>query len=231
MIDFDWRDSQDRGVAGRFPDGALGLSAWRSFVATVEEGLDRDQDQQGATARLREAFDGFLGSLPAKPRPHPCRVFISHRMAQPDEDYARRIAWIADQKGFGFWLDVLDPTLRHLNRSAIAPPVRDLLVAAAIEIGLLNSTHVLAVMTANSAGSKWIPYEYGRAKSRRLVSRQAAIWADPTNLVAPLSYGEYVSLGAILQAEREIETWLDCSRSACLGRGPTWAGTVPRALP
>lgn len=99
------------------------------------------------------------------------RVFISHR--QIDDGYARRIAQLAFAERFNYWLDVidLDPArnvqFRHLERQ-LGRPLDDfeksIVTAAIIEMALLNCSHVIAVMTNNTAGSQWVPYEYGRVK-------------------------------------------------------------------
>jgi hypothetical protein len=52
-------------------------------------------------------------------------------------------------------------------------PRLPILIAAIIAIGPLNSSHVVAIHTSSSAASKWIPYEFGRAKDRRLRSTLA----------------------------------------------------------
>ena len=102
---------------------------------------------------------------------------MSHRKS--DVEIADRIAYLAaTQCGYGYWLDVDDPVLNYVNATdvSIASPVREMLIAAIIEMGLLNSTHFIAAITWNSAGSKWIPYEFGRAKRRQLYSVYSASW-------------------------------------------------------
>ncbi|MDQ2963251.1 MAG: toll/interleukin-1 receptor domain-containing protein [Pseudomonadota bacterium] len=94
---------------------------------------------------------------------------MSHR--RDDVDYAERIAYLAAQRGLQYWLDIHDPALAAANRAGLPSPAKEVLIAAVIEMGLLNSTHVIAVHTKNSDGSKWIPYELGRVKQRRLFSK------------------------------------------------------------
>ncbi|WP_235299666.1 toll/interleukin-1 receptor domain-containing protein [Portibacter marinus] len=110
------------------------------------------------------------------------RVFISHRQA--DEQIARRVATMLRIAGIYYWLDVLDPQLQNTNITSIQ-------TANIIEIALLNCTHVVAIMTDNSFGSTWIPYEYGRVKDKRLIIKNAI--AYKYNLTRPLP--EYMELG------------------------------------
>lgn len=154
----------------------------------------------------------------------PC-VFVSHRRA--DVGFALRIAYLACQAGFNYWLDVLDPTLATLPQNA-AP----YLVASVIEMGLLNSTHVLAVMTSNTAGSQWVPYEYGRAKEPVLVTSAAACWCSVQSPPAtPLP--EYLHLGTISNSEADVVNWLAGQYAAYSGVRPkvpcrwTGGGTAP----
>jgi hypothetical protein len=80
------------------------------------------------------------------------------------------------------------------------------LLAAIIEIALLNSTHVIALHSCNSAGSKWIPYELCRAKARRIFSSQAAGWFEQGVLLTDC--GEYVHLAHQTHSDQDIEDWL-----------------------
>ena len=103
--------------------------------------------------RLRKFYD----PLPKNNCP---RLFVSHRKA--DKDCALRIAEIAAQNGFAYWVDVLDPDLQALSKSTIAGSLIPLVTACIIEMALINCTHVIACMTPHSRGTLWIPYEYGR---------------------------------------------------------------------
>jgi hypothetical protein len=107
-------------------------------------------------------------------------------------------------------------------------PRLPILIAATIEIGLLNSSHVVAVHTSNSAASKWIPYEFGRAKDRRLRSTRAASWLEPT---LPLSAcGEYVQLAVAAHGgEPRLTKWLQ--QQNCGGQGSWPYKTIPPPLP
>jgi len=63
------------------------------------------------------------------------RIFVSHR--QQDYPEALRIAKIASDRGFQFWLDILDPTLTWLTTvgpKTFGPRQFQLLVAVVIEM-------------------------------------------------------------------------------------------------
>lgn len=184
MPSYDWREYAHRGLYNRFPIDALGASTWAEEIPLLIPGFET------APTRLME-------QRAVRPQPrNPC-VFISHRQA--DDQQARRIAFLAHQEGFNYWLDVLDPSLTGL------PPESDArIVAAIIEMALLNSTHVIAVMTGNTKGSEWVPYEYGRVKDPVPNSPQAACWISSALSNLP----EYLYLGAILKTEQEISAWL-----------------------
>jgi len=163
MPNFDWRNVSTRTLTERFPDWARGVD-----VIHVRGTLE------GVTRQLMEE----RRQMPVKP-PKP-RVFVSHRRA--DVKPAERIAYLACQEGFEFWLDVLDPQLATANASVAASAAA---IASVIEMGLLNSTHVIAVMTPNTHGSQWVPYEYGRVKEPVPVSLKAASWVSPALTALP----------------------------------------------
>jgi len=87
-----------------------------------------------------------------------------HFTPKVDYGYAERIAWLASEHGWDYWLDVHDPGLTVINSRLLSPQSQALAVALIIEVALLNCTHVLATITDNSPGSAWIPYEYGRVQ-------------------------------------------------------------------
>lgn len=149
MANYDWTEYRGRSWENRYPDGVRGLDAWRQQVF-----------QGGAPSRLIEERGRSAMRLPK-----PC-LFVSHR--QTDDEEAKRIAYLACQEGFDYWLDVLDPTLTapafNSVPGASTPSQTAAAIAAIVEMALLNSTHVMAVMTVNTKGSQWVPYEYGRVR-------------------------------------------------------------------
>jgi len=60
------------------------------------------------------------------------RLFISHRMV--DYGYAERIAWLASEHGWDYWLDVHDPGLTVINSRLLSPQSQALAVALIIEV-------------------------------------------------------------------------------------------------
>ena len=170
---------------------------------------------------------------PLLPRQKDCCVFVSHRSDPLDQNYAEQIAWHATQHGYEYWLDVHDPNLTYLNGSTIPSPAKEILIAAAIEMALLNCSHLLAVITQNSFGSQWIPYEFGRAKLRLVVSGNSSIWLD--NGIKAADCGEYVYLSPVNGSTREVEVWLQQGkiRPTCTSpRNISWPGQPnPHPLP
>jgi hypothetical protein len=209
MPDYDYSEFRNRPLSQRFPEWAIGWHLWREYG-------------DGGPETIRPLLDALvLSRLSANwgTSPLACpRLFISHR--QRDDRRARDIAVIARAAGFQVWLDVEDPLLTAMTGTPSASTA--LLTAAIIETALLNSTHVIAVMTTNTAGSKWVPYEYGRAKDSSMYSLQAACWID--SRVPQKDLGEYLLLGVTTRTDPEIERWL--------GNELTWwnwqFGTCPR---
>ncbi len=141
-----------------------------------------------------EGFRELFRSRPKKM--DPC-LFVSHR--RDDEKEALRVAKIATDLGYDIFLDVLDHKLQQMTDSH--------LIANRIEIALLNSTHVIALITPNTEGSMWVPYEYGRVKEYQVVSSAAGCWIHP-DLPHPYNKAEYLQLGVMNYSEQEIKRWL-----------------------
>lgn len=132
------------------------------------------------------------------------RVFVSHQRS--DSAKAERIAWMATEVGFEYWLDIHDPTLGLANTAILPPQVRAILIAAIIEMALLNCSHVVAVQTLQGQKSRWVPYEFGRAKQRVPVSSASASWFESG--VSPDPNGDYLSLAFCADTEGELAAWL-----------------------
>lgn len=156
-------------LANFFPSGARGVRQWmRIFdetdgVETPFQTIDRTSLErlsrgQANSKRFRRAKKDV--------------VFLSHSYSDTPlaEDLAREIK---HNTKFDVWLDVWDPILTALPHLIQTDAQKALLIAHTIEIGLLNSDAVLAVYTSNAPGSLWIPYEYGRIKSRRFYAHEA----------------------------------------------------------
>jgi len=238
MSNFSWVDAQARPLQTRYtpmaplppPNDVLGVAEWERFAQqfpypTPEAAWPLLAQLHGLRLELRDA-----------PRNCP-RVLISHRHI--DEHLARRIAWVANQEQVEYWLDVLDlpaPPLKPLNHGLVVPANfnQAILLAALIEMALINCTHVLAVMTPDTAGSQWVPYEYGRIKDDPPAHLAASCWRHPHLPVSDLP--EYIRLAPVLDSELMIRQWLrdeglqfpQCTQSGS-GKWPT--GDVPEALP
>ena len=215
MLYYDSREFHDTLGPDRFPTEALGREFWY--------GVEPSENS------LRALYERLCAFQPvAPPRP---TIFISHRRS--DSAQALRLAWLAYSAGFGYWLDVLDPTLSTLN-SAPASAAASLAIASLIETALLNCSHVLVAMTPNTKGSLWVPYELGRAKSRSVSSTQAAAWIG--SLADPADVPEYLHLIQLHKDELAISAWLAAEKSACAGFGyfgtpSLWTLPVPSPLP
>jgi hypothetical protein len=221
--DYDSWDLEQRGQAAldqwreRFPSWAIGYDEWRN----------RDVYEAINLPPLAERDNHFkMFRCP--------RVFVSYR--HTDRAYALRVAWLANQCGFNFWLDVLDPVLTALGTSGLTGQAAAVATARIIEMGLLNSSHVVAVMTNNTTGTMWVPYEYGRVKEAPPVSIQASAWLDRGLNYTP----EYLELGAKHFTEGDIRNWLATQMNlwnhthgnTCLrGSAGQWQGSEPPPLP
>lgn len=156
------------------------------------------------------------------------RLFVSHSSA--DTAYAKRVAYLAHQAGWDFWVDVFDPSLNLLQTYAgpLTAPVKAAAVASIVEMALINCSHILVVTTGNSNTSRWVPYELGRSRGG---PSNSALWIDSgVNRIRPADLAEFYHLVPHFHGtEREIEKWL-----TSIYHGPVvqWPhGPVPPPLP
>ena len=188
-------------VEGRF-EGLPGSEAWGKLV-----GIVANANPETPNRKLFDAFDDFLRAIDlVDPNLAKDCVFISHR--QSDWCLAEDVARTVTNTASDYWLDIHDPTLQWANTNvgSLGTVAGAILLAAIIEIALLNSTHVIALHTVNSAGSAWIPYELGRAKARKIFSSQAAGWfVQP---ILPSGCAEYIHLAQQTLTLQDIEDWL-----------------------
>jgi hypothetical protein len=226
---YDWREHREFfPLARRYPDWIVGHGLLRDF-----------QNLTRKFALPDFSFDQVLRSIAAARHAGPTRsrrkasglhrpcVFISHR--KDDVEQADRIAWLACRAGFDYWLDILDPGLAGYPGLAHATEEEARAAALIIEVALLNCTQVIAVMTPNTAGSAWVPYEYGRIKDPVPESPQAACWLSP----ALKKFPEYLYLGERLADEAAIEQWLADERDRMGFTDPPacdWRRPVPAPL-
>lgn len=122
-------------------------------------GRNRYLDVRSQYTNLRESFEkraGFEMATASRKPPEPC-IFLSHRST--DKAAVRKIGEYIMSKGIDVYLDADDP---NLQRADLANDHKA--ITAAIELGIANSTDLLAYLTANTATSPWVPYEVGFAK-------------------------------------------------------------------
>lgn len=124
-------------------------------------------------------------------------VFISHK--KEDKDKAREVAEFLLRLSVDIYFDENDKILaaaRDLNDAEQ--------MVKCIEDGLNRCTHLLGVITQNTKGSWWVPYEIGGATGRH---RECAhlITGEVTEL--PL----YVSVAKILPDVESLENWVPSS--------------------
>ena len=228
MSDYDWRKWTGNQWRDRFPRQAIGYVQWQEYWRSyLPEGKGTPLDS------LMSIWDDPKSrSLIQCPR-----LFISHR--QSDDQLARRIAWMAKQEGFDYWLDVEDPILDALGMglgSTLTYFQRSIGIACVIEMALLNCSHVAAVISPATQQSRWVPYEFGRVKDKRLISLKAGSWVHPKLDMSQLL--EYLHLGKLTDNEVDLKGWLRdeftnwTKRNRCCSGGSTnlWNGAEPPAL-
>lgn len=191
-----WRD--------RYPEGANGYGIWMS--APLDQ-LDTPDAWRTWLSTLQQEWQHRRAVAVA-----PC-VFVSHK--QQDYALGLRAAFLAGLEGYDYWLDILDPNLQQLVGAAgsLPPEIAAVAMAACIEMGLLNSTHVLAIVTPDALSSRWVPYEFGRAKAPTVFSLQAAAYAKNVTST-DLGRVEYLYLCPVLQrdgvvtGDAKVSAWL-----------------------
>jgi hypothetical protein len=230
-LDYDGQPLEDR-----FGE-ALGYQTWRRFIGALQQldGMETGRETTDFHEYLLSVFSEFLDAIdsevPETPagkmrHGHPV-VFVSHQRLDADE--AERIAYLACNEGIDYWLDIHDPVLVLANR--IVPPSDlryPIIIAAIIEMALLNSTHLIAVHSVHSLSSKWVPYELGRVRDRRIRSSNTGGWFHPA--ILPNQCGDYVHLCKIATGgEPLVISWL---KKWANGRSALpWSGNPTAPLP
>jgi hypothetical protein len=199
----------------RFPSGIAGLDIWQSIARDLPRELP--------------SFGVQKTSLRTP------RLFVSYK--SQDRLYATRLAYLANQEGFEYWMDIINPTLGQANSSSQGTTTQKaIVVASIIEVALLNSSHVIATITNRTAASKGVPYEFGRVKDQTVFADVACSWVNPVDN-PPL--GEYLFLCPRHRSEGSIRRWLKAERIGWEKRYRTtlrcpaspWSGKVPPKLP
>ena len=167
---------------------------------------------------LRSAFDTFLVGANGDTRPLPptCCLFISHRMN--DVNNALHIVGVATQCGYDYWLDVHDPRLLAANKVPLSSPAQEILIAAVIEIALLNVTHVVALQTNRSLGSQSFPTSLDGQRPGSSFPNRTAGWYYPSVLAN--SRAEYMHLVETTTSDAEIRAWLTRPRPSRPDQSP-----------
>jgi len=209
---YNWEEYQAREWDERYPESVRGFNAWRNLRS------------------VEQAPQVLLEERRSRAAPSPC-IFVSHRQA--DKIPAIRIAYLACLAGFDYWLDVLDPLINSLpgaSPSGPTPRQKAYAIAGIVEMALLNSTHVVAVMTPRTEGSQWVPYEYGRVKEPLAKTLQACCWVDPRMHFNKLPY--YLHLGKITKSEAQLRAWLrtEARKHGIAGRNCSWVRPIPSKL-
>jgi hypothetical protein len=233
MYDYNCYNFMNNPLPSRFPDygWVSGYAEWVAGAANFPFA-----NPASAIQWLDDIRNAPKKATPANACP---RVFVSHR--QIDEGDARRCAWLSWDKKFDYWLDVIDldpqrnkqvQAFQATWNRPLTPFEEMVLLAAIIEMAILNCTHVLALMTSNTAGSQWVPYEYGRVKDKTI--RGAACWWDSTTL-AQGKLPEYVHLADVHGNEAEISAWLQAELAKVAGcpsrpKGK-WSEPATKSLP
>jgi len=228
MTNFDWRRTP-ADLLRRYDETVTGYKQWERLVIMLTEYL-RLGDSDEATRRFLELLDEFLQAVDRLARKSaPCRMFVSHQQA--DVAFAERIAYLASKEGFDYWLDVHDPLLKLANQTSLPVVVRSVLIAAIIEMALLNCSHAIAVQTPAAELSRWVPYEYGRAKRRWLTSTRVASWFRKG--IYESTKADYLKLGVCALSEPQVIAWLqwEWTRCQCPPSQCGWKGGATQPLP
>jgi len=160
---------------------AIGISHWQG--ASHNKLLSEEQ-------RIKEILRSGPNRLRTK-----C-VFISHR--QSDAKEALSFAQYLKKNNISYWLDIHDPIL------TTGGPLSPFAIANIIEIALINSTHVVAIVTDNSKGSEWIPYEYGRIKDPISYSGNVCAYDQLISNKLP----DYMKLSAVEKDNLSVLNWI-----------------------
>lgn len=231
MANYNWQLQEERDLAVRYsklPD-ILGALAWRRGLELL---VARD-------LTLNVPWLNDISRCRADNRRNCPRVFVSHR--QSDAVLASRLAYLAQQEGFDYWLDVMDlpveKTAQILRIEAtLGRPLTvfeiNVLQAAIIEMALINCTHVVALMTQRTAGSQWVPYEYGRVDRGGKACNPAVAYVHPDS-AAIKGLPEYLYLAPIYEREKDFCDWLITEKKQfpdCRYREQypdAWLGKIP----
>ncbi|MCK7592494.1 hypothetical protein [Pseudomarimonas salicorniae] len=179
----------------------VGNGAWELLLEALKPWFSSEGllTARANPAPIEDALMEFLASLrPLRNRRRPRRLYVAYRQA--DILDAKRIASLGNTSGMAFWLDAHDE-LRFLPGME-ANPLQEVLSVAAMEMGLLNASHVVIVHSPGPEGVSG--YLLGRAREHAALVRSTALWSDE-----PLDWARRASLVPMLDSERALGRWLD----------------------
>jgi hypothetical protein len=148
------------------------------------------------------------GTLPAVER-----VFISHRRA--DKPLARAVATVLQAVGLHYWFDENDADAQWAAELGMAG---DQALVYSIERGIRHCTQMLGLLSAETRGSWWVPYEIGFSSSHG--SRTSYLLLESIRTMDGLP--EYVRLAANYWSIDELVRW-----AASLAQGHVQASAIP----
>lgn len=150
-------------------------------------------------APIESALMEFLAVLrPLRNRRRPRRLYVAYRQA--DIVDAKRLGHLGNAQGVASWLDAHDEL--RFQPGMEGNPLQEVLSIAAIEMGLLNASHLVVVHAPQPEGSTG--YLLGRAREHAALSGATALWSDE-----PMDWSRRGSLVPLLQSERMLARWLE----------------------
>ena len=127
------------------------------------------------------------------------KIFISHRTS--DKKLATAVANLLENLSVHYWFDIYD---EDTQRAAALGLVGDQALVHAIERGIQHSTQVLGLLSANTRGSWWVPYEIGFSRSlNRPIS-----FLVLSDIRSMNDLPEYVRLAANYWSVDELVRWI-----------------------
>ena len=226
----EWGEEQWKALEARYRTAVdvAGADDWNQLVKDVRRLASQPGDDLEWHGRIRGRFEAFVHQLRVTRAPAHPTVFVSHQ--RRDARWAEWAAWAATEAHFDYWLDIHDPALAFASAAALPPPIKSVLIAGIIEMALLNSTHIVSMQTHHAQTSRWIPYEFGRAKERRSLATNAASWFQRG--LTPTGTSDYLWLGFCARTSRALSSWLNTAGTTPPPRpNRRWLRPVPGPLP
>lgn len=125
---------------------------------------------------------------------HPC-VFLSH--ISVDKPSAIAVGnYITEHGGIDVYLDIHDQELQQAVNTGDALGITEF-----IERGLSKSTHIMCLVSAETARSWWVPYELGYAKN-------AGAKLSTLKLKGEVSLPAYLEISEIIRGTESLNNYL-----------------------